>query len=76
MRHAPAKRLDCVRFSGTLVRAKSCGRLKPSRCAPKAVLKQPFVSLGFFWFVSTQLQDKGSYKVIMLICGCAYVMHG
>ena len=32
------------------------------------------VSLGFFWFVSTQLQDKGSYKTIMLICGSAYVV--
>jgi ACS family hexuronate transporter-like MFS transporter len=32
------------------------------------------VSLGFFWFVSTQLQDKGSYQTIMSICGSAYVV--
>lgn len=32
------------------------------------------VSLGFFWMVSTILQDKGSYATIMLICGCAYVV--
>jgi ACS family hexuronate transporter-like MFS transporter len=32
------------------------------------------VSLGFFWYVSTQLQDSGSYKTIMLICGSAYVL--
>ena len=32
------------------------------------------VSLGFFWMVSTILQDKGSYGTIMLICGSAYVI--
>ena len=32
------------------------------------------VSLAFFWFVSTKLQDTGSYKMIMLICGSAYVV--
>jgi len=32
------------------------------------------VSLGFFWYVSTQLQDTGSYQTIMLICGSAYVV--
>jgi len=32
------------------------------------------VSLGFFWYVSTQLQDSGSYRTIMLICGSAYVV--
>ena len=32
------------------------------------------VSLVFFWYVSTQLQDTGSYKNIMLICGSAYVV--
>jgi ACS family hexuronate transporter-like MFS transporter len=32
------------------------------------------VSLAFFWFVSTQLQENGSYKMIMLICGSAYVL--
>lgn len=32
------------------------------------------VSLGFFYYVSTQLQDSGSYRTIMLICGSAYVV--
>ncbi|MFM2082499.1 MAG: hypothetical protein RL380_1190 [Verrucomicrobiota bacterium] len=32
------------------------------------------VSLGFFWMVSTILQDKGTYGTIMFICGSAYVM--
>lgn len=32
------------------------------------------VSLGFFWFVSSQLQDEGSYRTIMLLCGSAYVV--
>jgi ACS family hexuronate transporter-like MFS transporter len=32
------------------------------------------VSLGFFWFVSNVLQGQGTYGVIMLICGSAYVV--
>jgi len=33
------------------------------------------VSLGFFWFVSTQLEgQEGSYRLILLICGSAYVV--
>jgi ACS family hexuronate transporter-like MFS transporter len=32
------------------------------------------VSLGFFWLVSTILQDQGKYGLIMLICGSAYVI--
>ena len=32
------------------------------------------VSLGFFWMVSTILQDKGTYGTIMFICGSAYVV--
>jgi ACS family hexuronate transporter-like MFS transporter len=31
------------------------------------------MSLGFFWLVSTILQDKGSYVTIMTLCGSAYV---
>jgi len=31
------------------------------------------VSMAFFWLVSTILQDQGTYKYIMLICGSAYV---
>lgn len=32
------------------------------------------VSLGFFWFVSNELQGDGSYRDILLICGCAYLV--
>ena len=32
------------------------------------------VSLGFFWFVSSQLQDEGSYITIMFLCGSAYMV--
>jgi len=32
------------------------------------------MSLGFFWLVSTILQDKGAYGTIMIICGGAYVV--
>jgi MFS transporter, ACS family, hexuronate transporter len=32
------------------------------------------MSMGFFWLVSTILQDKGTYGTIMLICGSAYVV--
>jgi ACS family hexuronate transporter-like MFS transporter len=31
-------------------------------------------SMGFFWLVSTILQDSGTYSTIMLICGSAYVV--
>jgi MFS transporter, ACS family, hexuronate transporter len=31
-------------------------------------------SMGFFWLVSTILQDQGQYGTIMLICGSAYVV--
>jgi hypothetical protein len=30
--------------------------------------------MGFFWLVSTILQDQGRYGTIMLICGSAYVV--
>src|SRR5439155_18110715 len=32
------------------------------------------MSLGFFWLVSTILQDKGTYGTIMTICGSAYIV--
>jgi len=32
------------------------------------------MSLLFFWLVSTILQDKGSYGIIMTVCGSAYVI--
>jgi ACS family hexuronate transporter-like MFS transporter len=32
------------------------------------------MSMGFFWLVSTILQDQGQYKTIMLMCGIAYVI--
>ena len=32
------------------------------------------MSMGFFWLVSTILQDQGQYGTIMLICGSAYVV--
>lgn len=32
------------------------------------------MSLGFFWLVSTILQDKGTYGTIMTICGSAYLV--
>ena len=31
------------------------------------------MSMAFFWLVSNILQDKGTYRTIMLICGSAYV---
>ena len=32
------------------------------------------MSMGFFWLVSTILQDQGQYQTIMLMCGSAYVV--
>ncbi len=32
------------------------------------------MSMGFFWLVSTILQDQGQYQTIMLMCGSAYVI--
>jgi ACS family hexuronate transporter-like MFS transporter len=32
------------------------------------------VSLGFFWFVSNELQGEGSYRTILLLCGSAYLL--
>jgi MFS transporter, ACS family, hexuronate transporter len=32
------------------------------------------MSMGFFWLASTILQDNGTYKTILLICGSAYVV--
>jgi ACS family hexuronate transporter-like MFS transporter len=32
------------------------------------------MSMGFFWLVSTILQDQGQYKTIMLMCGSAYIV--
>ncbi len=31
-------------------------------------------TMGFFWLVSTILQNQGQYQTIMLICGSAYVL--
>ena len=32
------------------------------------------MTMGFFWLVSTILQDQGQYRTIMLLCGSAYVV--
>jgi ACS family hexuronate transporter-like MFS transporter len=54
------------------------GDMFPKRAVPSVIgfggTLSSLVSLGFFWYVSTQLQDKGSYKNIMLVCGSAYVL--
>lgn len=50
----------------------------PKRAVPSVIgfggTLASLLSLAFFWFVSTQLQDTGSYKLIMLVCGSAYVI--
>ena len=50
----------------------------PKRAVPSVIgfggTLASLLSLGFFWFVSTQLQDTGSYTLIMLVCGSAYVI--
>lgn len=54
------------------------GDMFPKRAVPSVIgfggTLASLLSLGFFWFVSTQLQDTGSYKNIMLFCGSAYVI--
>ena len=32
------------------------------------------MSMGFFYLVGHVLQGEGTYKNILLICGCAYVL--
>ena len=54
------------------------GDMFPKRAVPSVIgfggTLASLLSLGFFWFVSTQLQDSGSYKNIMMVCGSAYLI--
>jgi ACS family hexuronate transporter-like MFS transporter len=54
------------------------GDMFPKRAVPSVIgfggTLASLMALAFFWFVSTQLDGKGSYGTIMLICGSAYVI--
>jgi ACS family hexuronate transporter-like MFS transporter len=54
------------------------GDIFPKRAVASVVgfggMLASLLSMGFFWLVGHVLQGEGTYKMIMLICGSAYLV--